>query len=75
MNTNPNSTRPLEWFENRIGMVIFRPPLFDLERAHDAIPVKIKNKDHAKTLFDLQKPGRPPYADRKEDVQLQTATR
>lgn len=65
---NNNSKHPLEWFEDRIGSVIYRAPIFSYEQTRDFVAVKVKDKAHAKTLFELQRRDRPAYTDNPKDV-------
>lgn len=63
-----NSNHPIEWFENRIGEAIFRAPIYEDEKTRSSVGIKIRNKEHAHELFKLQRPGRPGYVDKKEQV-------
>ncbi len=58
---NNNSKHPLTWFEDRVGSIIYRAPMFKHEEGRPAIPVKIKDRKHAKLLHDLQRGDRAPY--------------
>jgi hypothetical protein len=61
MKTTAKQTQ--KWFEDRIGTFIFRAPIFQSEMNRDYVAVKVKDKNHAKLLFDLQRPERPGYVD------------
>lgn len=64
-----NSKQPLKWFEDRIGTFIYRAPFFQSEKGRAHVAIKVKNKDHAKMLHDLQRSGRPAYQDTALKVQ------
>lgn len=71
-NTKSTSTaweRPIEWFVNRVGSVIYRAPFFSFEQNMKEPPKQqIKSQEHAGMLFDLQRPGRPLWYDRPDEV-------
>lgn len=60
---NNNSKHPLEWFEQRVGTAIFREPIFESEKGRKKVAIKIRDKNHANQLFQLQRADRPPYTD------------
>lgn len=70
---NNNSKRPLTWFEDRIGGWIYRAPIFSSEKSRPFVAVKVKDGNHAKMLFDLQRADRPGYVDNAKDVEVQPA--
>lgn len=76
MNTSTATTtektwkRPLEWFKSRIGQRIYRGKYFTHEKQQRENPCMIvQSAEHAETLFDIQKPGKPLYHDRPDEVE------
>lgn len=63
-----DNKQQLKWFEDRIGSFIYRAPIFESEKTRPFIAMKVKDKNHAKLLFDLQRSGRPGYVDSSQDV-------
>lgn len=58
--------RPIEWFEARVGEAIYRQPIFPSEKGRPHVALKIRNKHHARLLFELQANNKAPYYDLKE---------
>lgn len=63
-----NSKKPLDWFESRIGQHIFRKPIFESEQSKPIVSIRVRDKRHAKILFDLQKSNRPEYVDHSSKI-------
>lgn len=69
MNNN-KKIKTLDWFEARVGGYIYRAPIFEHEQSHDFIRVKIHDAGHAKILFGIQRPGRTPYVDSIDKIEV-----
>jgi hypothetical protein len=44
---------PITWFEERVGKLVFRNPVYDFEKDNKEVPVKIRDVEHAHVLHSI----------------------
>jgi hypothetical protein len=51
------------WFEEHIGKVVFRNPVYEFENGQKMVPVKIRDIEHAHVLYDIHVANKTIYRD------------